>query len=116
MVRGDRFGGGISAVATADADAPPPAIAKDTPASPNTGTALLRGFGFAARFACGIAAFLLHFHSRKCCTNWLAAEHLSHRANSPRQGRVMGGLAAVCAGWRVSPGFHSGGAAAGTIG
>jgi hypothetical protein len=53
---------GISATPpTADADAPPPAIAKDTPAIPSTGAALLRRFPFEARFACDIAEFLLYF-------------------------------------------------------
>jgi hypothetical protein len=48
-------------VPTADADAPPPAIAKDAPAIPNTGAALLKRFPFKARFACNIAEFLLYF-------------------------------------------------------
>jgi hypothetical protein len=55
-----------------DADAPPPAIAKDTPAIPNTGAALLRRFPFEARFACDIAEFLLYFV----------------RTNIPRQHRI----------------------------
>jgi hypothetical protein len=55
---------GISAT-DPTADAPPPAIAKDTPAIPNTGAALLRRFTFEARFACDIAEFLLYFRSNK---------------------------------------------------
>jgi hypothetical protein len=64
--RGAGLCDGISATdPTADADAPPPAIAKDTPAIPNTGAALLRRFPFEARFACDIAEFLLYFVSNK---------------------------------------------------
>src|ERR1700686_1602757 len=82
--------GGISAVAMADADAPPPAIARDTPASPNTGTALLRRFSFEARFACGIAAFLLHIHSRKCCA-------MCRKRNTLRGGWIPPGGGGSCA-------------------
>jgi hypothetical protein len=38
---------------------PPVDAAKDTPAIPSTDTALIGRFPFAARFACGIAEFLL---------------------------------------------------------
>src|SRR6266849_1797843 len=46
--------GGKFAVGAAAADAPP-AIAKDTPAAPNTGMAVFRRFRFEACFACAIA-------------------------------------------------------------
>jgi hypothetical protein len=60
--RGAGLCDGMSATdPTADADAPPPAIAKDTPAIPNTGAALLRRFPLDARFACDIAEFRLYF-------------------------------------------------------
>jgi hypothetical protein len=62
--RGAGLCDGISATdPTADADAPPPAIAKDTPAIPNKGATLFRRFPFEARF--DIAEFLLHFRSNK---------------------------------------------------
>ena len=42
-----------------DADAPAaPTTAKETPAIPNAGTALLRRLPFDGRFACDITAFL----------------------------------------------------------
>jgi hypothetical protein len=65
MTRGVGLCDGISGTDPI-ADAPPPVIAKDTPAIPNTGAALLQRFPFEARFACDIAKFLLYFRSNKC--------------------------------------------------
>jgi hypothetical protein len=54
------FGNGMSAtVPGVDADAPPPATAKDIPAIPSAGTYLLRRFPFEECFTRDIAEFLL---------------------------------------------------------
>ena len=61
--RAAKDAGGISA------GDPPVEAAKDTPAIPSTETALLGRFSLEARFACGIAEFLLYPSSTKHATN-----------------------------------------------